>query len=113
MTASPAIETIGRQAPTALLAIVQHINDHQLGVPLSIHAPTDAAPAFGITVASYGLDAWAASGFDVTHEHTELVGGRVLGSRWERVVQDGLLQPYGVRVRLTSHRAVPAMAVTA
>lgn len=54
-------QLIARQAPDALLALVQHIRDHRLGMPLNIAPPTGATPFFSLSVASFSLDAWMAS----------------------------------------------------
>lgn len=106
MTTTPT--PVERQAPTALLALVQHIHDHQLGMPLTIHAPATAAPYFSLAVMSASLPAWVASGLAVTTEIAEPRTNTVNGHRWERVQIDGLLQPYGIRVQLVAHRTVAA-----
>lgn len=104
---STTIETIGRQAPTALLAVVQHINDHDLGAPLTIHSPTAASPWFTVSVVSTNLPAWEASGLDEIDRSVELRTGTAAGRRWERVEIDARLQPHGIRVHLVALRPLP------
>lgn len=98
--------TIERHAPTALLALVQHLNDHGLGSPLSIHAPTAACPYFDVTIVSTALEAWARSGLAIDETLVEPRDSRIAGRRWERVQVDGRLEPHGIRVRLVTHRPV-------
>lgn len=101
--------TIQKQAPTALLALVQHIHEHALGTPLSITAPTTAAPYFDVSVPSHAVDAWVARGLEVDKIHTRpLTAGNIGGRPWERVEITGRLQPHGIRVCLSAARPATA-----
>ncbi|GEP38847.1 hypothetical protein NPS01_25100 [Nocardioides psychrotolerans] len=99
--------TVTLQAPTALLALVQHIHDHGLGAPLTIHSPSTASPCFTVSVVAASYDAWVASGFTATDTTSHPVGQRISGKRWEQVATTGLLQPYGIRLVLKFTRPRP------
>lgn len=108
--------TVQRQTPTALLALVQHIHDHGLGAPLTIHSPSTASPHFTVSVAASSYDAWVASGFDSTDMASHPLGQAVGAKRYEHVVHTGLLQPHGIRIVLKFARprttGRPLVAVT-
>ncbi|WP_193613122.1 hypothetical protein [Nocardioides lijunqiniae] len=103
-TATPS--NVERQAPTALLAVVQHIHDHDLGVPLSIAPPSTASPFFTIGIVADSIDAWVGSGLavDVDAIESRPIGGRISGRLWERITTPGRLLPYGIRVNLMYSR---------
>lgn len=108
----PSTTTAERQAPTALLALVQHIHAHSLSMPMSINRPTHAGAPFLLTVPADSLDGWTASGLQVTNERTEPrfdLAGRL---SWERVQLDGLLDPHGIRVQLVAARTIAPAALT-
>lgn len=102
--------TTERQAPVALLAVVQHINDHDLGAPLSIFPPINGAPYFCLTVVSTSLTAWLESGFVPDRLEREEKPGRIAGRVWERLQYDGTLQPHGIRVQLVTRRPLADQA---
>lgn len=99
--------TVTLQAPTALLALVQHINDHGLGAPLTIHSPSTASPHFTVGIVAASYDAWVNSGFDSTDMASHPLGQAVGTKRYEHVVHTGLLQPYGIRLVLKFARPRP------
>lgn len=106
--------TIHRQASAALLAVVQHIHDRQLGCPVSITSPTQWEPFVSLFVEARSLDRWldeTTSGFVVEHTDTRLLAGRIGGRRNERVLITGHLQAFGLRVRLTAVRPTTELAV--
>lgn len=108
--------TVTLQASTALLALVQHIHDHDLGAPLTIHSPSTASPHFTVSVVASSYDAWVASGFTPTDTTTHRIGQPISGRRWEQVTTTGLLQPYGIRLVLKcarpAHQGRALVAVT-
>jgi hypothetical protein len=102
-------DTVTRQSPTALLALVQHINDHGLGTPLTIHSPSTASPYFTVAITSGSIDAWTAAGLVVDEVEAHQVGdGPIAGKLWERVTCTGRVLPHGIRVRVTFSRPMPA-----
>lgn len=99
--------TIHRQAGTALLAVIQHITDHELGTPVSIVTPTVWEPHVSLFVASTDLDRWLdpeTSGFIVEDSQTMKIAGLIAGRRAERMIIAGRLETLGIRVRLTAVR---------
>lgn len=106
--------TIQRQASTALLAVVQHIHDRQLGCPVSITTPTQWERFVSLFVEARSLDRWLdedTSGFVAEHTDIRPLAGRIGGRRNERVLITGHLQPLGLRVRLTAVRPATELLV--
>lgn len=101
--------TIHQQAGTALLAVVQHLHDQQLGTPVSITTPSPFEPNLSLFIESRDLPRWLdteISGLTVDHEEAHEIAGRIGGRRHERVVLTGRLAPFGIRIRLTAVRAI-------
>lgn len=107
-TANPS-DTVAKQAPTALLALVHHIHENGLGVPQTINAPTVHTPYFGIDVAHFALDAWTERGLVIDDVETYPMPGRTAGTRYERVIVTGRLAALGIRVQISSCRALPRL----
>lgn len=106
--------TIHRQAGTALLAVVQHLHQHQLGTPVSITTPTLWEPHVSLFIESRDLDRWLdeeTSGFIVLDIDSHELAGRIAGRRHERLLITGRLETLGIRVRLTAVRPMADLAV--
>lgn len=107
-------DTVERQAPTALLALVQHIVDHKLGAPLTIHTPSAASPYFTVAITSGSFEAWTAAGLVADEVEAHTVGDGPIGGRfWERVTVVGRLLPHGIKVRVTYSRPLPVQPAVA
>ncbi len=106
-TPRPTRRVVDHQGPPALVALVQHIHTHGLGLPLSIHPPRSSDGHFEVVIVSTALDAWTDSGLTAHRTSIETIPGRNAGRRWERIELDGLLQPWGIRVQLRTQRALP------
>lgn len=106
--------TIQRQASTALLAVAQHLHDHQLGTPVSITTPTVWEPCMSLFIESGTLNRWLdtpTSGFVADHTESTELAGRIGGARHERLLVTGRLEALGLRVRLTAVRPIADLKV--
>ena len=106
--------TIYQQATTALLAVAQHIRDHELGAPVSITMPTPWEPHLSLFISSRDLDDWldeTRSDFVIDTTTVEDTGSLMAGRQHERLVIMGRLTTLGIRLRITAIREIRSLAV--